>query len=88
MAQHCTVTLYGLSTCSHCRRAREYLEENEVEFNCVYVDKLEGDERASVIETVRKLNPRLSFPTILVSGASDEVIVGFEPDKLDKAIEL
>jgi glutaredoxin len=47
------------------------------------VDKLEGDERKQTIEAVKKHNPAVSFPTIVIG---DDVVVGFNKDKIDKAL--
>lgn len=79
--------MYGLSTCVHCRRARNFLESNKVVFDCIYVDQLKGAEREKALETVRKHNPRVSFPTVLVDdGAS--VVIGFQEQELADALEL
>lgn len=86
MAQH-KVQLFGLSTCVHCKHAREFLEENNQPFDAVYVDQLEGEERSETIKTVREYNPQLSFPTLVVDDG-EEVIVGFQPDAMAKALEL
>ncbi|MGE4506851.1 MAG: glutaredoxin domain-containing protein, partial [Desulfovibrionaceae bacterium] len=32
------IKFYGLSTCSHCKNAKQYLEQCGEEFECVYVD--------------------------------------------------
>jgi len=50
----------------------------------VDVDKLVGDERAAILEEVKKYNPACSFPTILVG---DKVIVGFREKEIKEAIE-
>ena len=81
------VKLFGLSTCVHCRHAREFLEEHNVTFECVYVDKLEGEERKSTMDEVRKYNPRLSFPTLIFSG-SDVVVIGFKKEDIIEALHL
>lgn len=79
------VILYALSTCVHCRHAREFLEENQIAFDCTYVDKLEGDDRKLALEKVRELNPRMSFPTLIV-GPMHVVVVGFNPDAIKEAL--
>ena len=86
MAHH-TLQFFGLSTCVHCKHTREFLEKNKQEFNTVYVDKLEGDARAEALKTVREYNPQISFPTLVVDDGR-EVIVGFQPDAISKALEL
>ncbi len=80
------ICLYGLSTCVHCRHAKEYLEANDCDFACVFVDKLEGEERAKTIAQVREHNPKLSFPTIVIDNG-DTVLVGFEKAQLEKALK-
>ncbi len=86
MSDHC-ITLYGLSTCVHCRHAREFLEEHHIPFTCVYVDTLEGGERTQTIATVKKHNPRVSFPTIIIDNGN-KVLVGFHVDEMKEALDL
>ena len=62
------VTLYALSTCIWCRKTRQFLEDEEVAFNFVYVDLLEGDEREEVKDQIREWNSRVSFPTIVIDN--------------------
>ena len=86
MAHH-KLDFFGLSTCVHCKHTREFLEKNHQEFNMVYVDKLEGEARSDALKTVREYNPQISFPTLVVDGGR-EVIVGFQPEAITKALEL
>lgn len=78
------ITLYALSTCVHCKHAKEYLEEHNQEYDCIYVDRLSGEERNETIRTVKKFNPNLSFPTVVIG---DDVIVGFKKEAIDQALE-
>ena len=83
--RHRTV-FYGLSTCIWCRRTRQFLEQQGVQFDYTYVDLLSGAERENVIAEVRKWNPKASFPTIVVDDA--RVVVGFRKEDLKKVIEI
>ncbi len=78
-----SVKVYALSTCIHCKHCKEYLDERGQPYECVYVDKLTGDERKRTVEEIKKVNPNLSFPTVLIG---DKVIVGFDKDELEKAL--
>jgi glutaredoxin len=80
------VVFYGLSTCVWCRRTRQFLESNKVAFDFVYVDLLHGQEREDAIESVRKWNPKRSFPTIVIDGK--RAVVGFKTDDLSKELGL
>lgn len=78
------VTLYALSTCIHCKKTKEYLDDCGVKYDCIYVDKLTGDDRKQIIEVIKKVNPKLSFPTLLVD---EDAIVGFKQDQIKDALE-
>jgi glutaredoxin len=80
-----TTTLYALSTCSHCRSAKRLLFECQVEYQYVEVDGLEGEERKAILEKIKKLNPRCSFPTIKIN---DTVIVGYKERQIKKALGM
>ncbi len=86
MPKNQKICLYGLSTCVHCQHAKEYLEEKGCKPECIFVDKLSGDERAAIVAKVRELNPRLSFPVIDVNDGLC-VIVGFEKEQIDEAMK-
>jgi glutaredoxin-like protein NrdH len=79
------IKLYTLSTCSHCKSTKKFLNECTVQYEFVDVDLLEGDERKAIIEDIKKLNPRCSFPTLIIG---DEVIVGFKEKKIKEALGL
>ena len=79
------VKLYTLSTCSHCKATKKLLNDCEVKYEFTDVDLLEGEERAAILEDVRRLNPRCSFPTIIIG---DTVIVGYQEDKIKEALGL
>jgi glutaredoxin len=79
------VKIYTLSTCSHCRRTKEFFQKEGIEFNFVDVDLLTGDERSNVIEKVRRYNPRISYPTIIIG---EKVIVGFKENDIREALGL
>lgn len=73
------VNFYGLSTCGWCRKAKEFLDSNGIEYDFTYVDLCEDEEKAQAAARVRELNPRGSFPTIQID---DAVVVGFDEDRL------
>lgn len=79
------VKMYTLSTCGHCKMTKKFLSECNVEYDFVDVDLLEGDERRAILEDVKKLNPKCSFPTIKIG---DKVIVGFKENEIKEALGL
>ena len=79
------VKLYTLSTCSHCRATKEFLNDCAVKYDFEDVDLLEGDERKAILEDVRKWNPKCSFPTIVIG---DKVIAGFKENEIKEALGI
>jgi glutaredoxin-like protein NrdH len=79
------VKMFALSTCSHCKATKKLLDDCEVRYEFTDVDLLDGDERAAILEDVRKWNPRCSFPTIIIG---DKVIVGYREDEIKEALGL
>jgi len=80
------VVFYGLSTCVWCKRTRKFLEESEVQFDFIYVDLLEGDEREAVKDEVREWNPAISFPTVVIDD--DQCVIGFRTEQIAEALGL
>ena len=79
------VKIYSLSTCSHCKATKKLLDDCTVRYEATDVDLLSGQERAAVLEEVRKLNPQCSFPTIIIG---DRVIVGFKEAEIRQALGI
>lgn len=79
------VKLYTLSTCSHCKSTKKFLAECTIKYDFVDVDLLEGEERKAILEDVKKMNPKCSFPTIIIG---DKVIVGYKEDEIKEALGL
>lgn len=77
--------IYTLSTCSHCKATKKFLDECHVEYQFTDVDLLEGEERTAILEDVKKLNPRCSFPTIVIG---DKIIVGYKEQEIKEALGI
>ena len=79
------VKIFSLSTCSHCKATKKFLGECTIKYDFVDVDLLQGEERAAILEEVKKFNPNCSFPTIIIG---DKVIVGFKEKEIKEALGL
>lgn len=79
------VKLYTLSTCTHCRNVKKFLDKCKVEYEFKDVDLLTGKERDAVLEDIRKVNAECSFPTIIIG---EKVIVGFKENEIREALGL
>ena len=79
------VKIYTLSTCSHCKAAKKFLNENNVIFDATDVDLLQGADRETVLNEVVQYNPQRSFPTIIIG---DKIIIGFKESDIREALGL
>jgi glutaredoxin-like protein NrdH len=79
------VKLYTLSTCSHCKAAKKFLNDNGINFEFIDVDLLSGAEKDIVLKEVIKHNPQRSFPTILIGN---KIIVGFREQDIREALSI
>lgn len=73
------IALYGAPWCPSCRRAKAYLEANDIRFDDHDVDR---DPRAQ--RRAHELNPRRSIPVIEIDG---QVLVGFDPQRIEATID-
>jgi len=80
------VKLYALSTCGFCKKAKQFLESVEILYECDDVDLLLGEEKERAREELARLNPRRSYPTLLID--EEEVVVGFDEEKLREVLGL
>ena len=77
------IQIFTLSTCGHCKSTKKLLDKLSVEYDCIDVDLLERDQRKEILEDIKKLNPKLSFPTIVIN---DTVIVGYKENEIKEAL--
>ncbi len=85
MTEDKKIKVYSLSTCSHCKATKKFLDECTIQFDFVDVDLLEGEERKAIIQEVKHFNERCSFPTIIIG---DKVIVGYKEKEIKEALGL
>ncbi len=77
------IKLYALSTCGHCRDCKALLAELGCNYTCIDVDQLEPAARKAMLAEIQKVNPRISFPTLIVG---DKVIVGFKKEEIQEIL--
>jgi len=79
-----TVKMYTLSTCSHCKATKQLMQDLEIDYDFTDVDLLDVLEKAETIREIKKVNPRCTFPTIIIG---DRVIIGYREQEIKEALE-
>jgi len=79
------IRLYTLSTCRACKATKSLLDKLAVTYDFTDVDLLKTEEQDALLETIKAVNPRCAFPTVIIG---DKVIVGFQEKEIKKALGL
>lgn len=79
------VKMYTLSTCSHCKATKRFLSENNIAFDAMDVDLLQGEAREAMLNEIIQYNPQRSFPTIIIG---DRIIIGFKERDIREALGI
>lgn len=74
------VTVYSTSSCPFCIRAKEFLKENNIEFEDIDVSV--NQEKAQ--EMIDKTG-QMGVPVLDIDG---EIIIGFDKDAISRALNL
>ena len=74
------VRVYSTPTCPHCIRTKQFLKDNNVEFEDIDVSA----DQAKVQEMMDK-SGQMGVPVLDING---EIIVGFDKDKINQALAL
>jgi glutaredoxin-like protein NrdH len=80
------VVLYALSTCAWCRMTKQFLKDNDIEYEYIDVDLCEEEDKQKIREHIQSKGGPLSYPTIIVDD--NVLITGFRTDKLREALQL
>jgi glutaredoxin-like protein NrdH len=78
------LVLFALSTCGWCKKTRALIEDLNADYDYVYVDLLKGKEREEVVEMVKKWNPQVSFPTLVIND--EKSIVGYKEEEIKEVL--
>jgi glutaredoxin-like protein NrdH len=76
--------IYALTTCNHCKKTREFLDEHNVPYTLIYIDSYPRELYKVLLEKLKIYNPRGSYPTIRL--ANGQIITGFREQALREAL--
>jgi glutaredoxin-like protein NrdH len=79
------VLLYALSTCGWCNKTKQFLKENNIEFEYIDVDLCSDEDYEKIKRDISNRGGRFSFPTIIID---DVLITGFKEDKIRESLEI
>ena len=74
------VKVYSTPTCPYCIRAKQFLKENNIEF-----ENLDVSGNQSAAEEMIQKSGQMGVPVLDIDG---EIIVGFDKEKIETALGL
>lgn len=77
--------LYALSTCPWCHKTKQLLNQLGIDYYFVDVDQASGAELGEFEKTIRKWNPNMSFPTLVLGDK--KCIIGFREQDIREALK-
>ncbi len=79
------IRVFALSTCVWCKKTRKYLEDHNVAYSYVHVDKLSDEDAELCLQEQLKYAPEESYPLIAIG--ENECIVGYDKSKLSNLVK-
>jgi len=79
------ITLYSLSTCIFCQAIKKMFDDLAISHTCIQADELLAADKKKVLHELKRVNPRCSFPTVVVD---DEVVVGYKIQEIKEKIGI
>jgi glutaredoxin-like protein NrdH len=84
-SQH-KIIVYALSTCAWCKMTKQFLKDNDIEFEYVDLDLCEEEDKQKIRQHIQSKGGPLSYPTVIVD---DKVLItGFRKDELKEALGI
>jgi glutaredoxin len=80
------VLIYAISTCAWCKMTKQFLKDNDIEYEYVDVDMANDEDHEKIRKEITRLGASPSYPTIIVDEKT--VITGFRKDKIKEALEI
>lgn len=79
------VILYALSTCAYCQVLRKMFVDLSVDHIYIEADLMEEAERREAMQALRRVNPKVSFPTTVIGG---KAIIGFKVQEIKERLGI
>jgi glutaredoxin-like protein NrdH len=80
------VVVYALSTCVWCKMTKQYLKDNNIEYNYIDIDLCTEEDKQKIRQEIQSKGGPLSYPTTIID---DKVVVtGFRKDLLKEVLEI
>jgi glutaredoxin len=78
------ITIYSLSTCPWCKKAKRYFEERNMPYDNTDYDLADDEKQESINRDMRDMEAG-GFPVVKIGR---DVVVGYQPDRYRELLGL
>lgn len=79
------IVIFTLSTCMWCKKCKRFLEERNMKYRYVELDKIESKDKKKILEYLKSTyESRISYPFLVCKKG---FVVGYNPDKYENLLE-
>ncbi len=80
------VIIYTLSTCGWCKKLKKLLNENNIQYEYLDLDKCSKEDQKKAVDQLKSRKLPVAFPITIINDK--KVIQGFKKDRLIEALGL
>jgi len=80
------VFMYALSTCAWCKMTKQFLKDNNIEYEYVDVDLSDDKDHEKIQRDIQSRGGTLTYPTLIIDNKT--LITGFRKDKIMETLEI
>ena len=80
------VLMYAISTCGWCKRAKKFLNDNDVQYEYIDIDLIKNEDKEKIKQDITNRGGPLAYPTLIID--SKILLTGANQDKLKEILEL
>ncbi|MFX0060069.1 MAG: glutaredoxin family protein [Candidatus Heimdallarchaeota archaeon] len=80
------VSIFTLSTCMWCKKCKSFLNDRDIKYKYIDVDKLTTEEKSEILNWLREnYKPdRIAYPFLV---CDDKFVVGYNPNKYEELMK-
>ena len=80
------IMLYTLSTCGWCKKVKTLLNENNIQYEYIDLDKCSKEDQKTAVDQLKERKLPVAFPIMIVND--EKVIQGFKKDRIIEALGI
>ena len=80
------IMLYTLSTCGWCKKVKTLLNENNIQYEYIDLDKCTKEDQKIAVDQLKERKLPVAFPIMIVND--EQVIQGFKKDRIIEALGI